>query len=192
MARSAFSALMLVFFGALAANTFFQCCFDVLDGEQLNGARPLVFCSIHKIPACKRFDLGDTGLIAGFNPIGAWVPNERVRTQALALGIPLFATRRSFLITHNSPPRSRVANRRNHECTQGGAPWQATRCSFNEPFGLGSRVIARPKTAARRNPLTRLPPIRVTPAAAEPAARVQSISGRPTRGWAKLSRLLAV
>jgi hypothetical protein len=34
------------------------------------------------------------------------------------------------------------------------------------PFGLGSRAIARPKTAARRNPLARFPPIRVTPAAA--------------------------
>ena len=64
-----------------------------------------VFCSIHKIPACKRFDLGDTGLIAGFNPIGAWVPNERVRTLAdgflhRALLIP-----RSGRLLHNAANR---------------------------------------------------------------------------------------
>jgi hypothetical protein len=51
------------------------------------------------------------------------------------------------------------------------------------PSGLGSRAIARPKTAARRNPLTRFPPMRVTPAAAERAARAQRLSSRPTCGW---------
>ena len=42
------------------------------------------------------------------------------------------ARTKAFLITHDPPPRSRLANRRNRECTQGGAPWHATRCSFNE------------------------------------------------------------
>ena len=66
----------------------------------------------------------------------------------------------------------------------------ASRCwAAPSPCGLGSRAIARPKTAARRNPLTRFPPMRVTPAAAERVARAQRISSRPTCGWQATCRV---
>ena len=84
-------------------------------------------------------------------------------------------TTNPILITHDPPPRSRLANRRNRECTQGGVRWHATRCSFNEAcrtWSSGGSTEAR-KNAARR----------FSPGVGRRASRVRSAGVRRTANW---------